>query len=648
MAPYLVGPIPGVVPFTQYLVALMHRTITRLTGSLTRSTSPVIIPALRVRFLAAVVVFLLAGQFSAADEASTGSSKNLDGSGRPNVVIVMTDDQGYGDLSCHGNPILKTPNLDQLHSQSLRLVDYHVSPTCSPTRAAFLTGHWTNRAGAWHTIAGRSLLRADETTLADLFQSAGYTTGMFGKWHLGDNYPFRPTDRGFDEVMCHGGGGVGQTPDFWNNAYFDGTYFHNNEPTPVNGFCTDVFFDYATEFITESIEEDKPFLAYVATNAAHGPMHSPPEDAAPYQELGTNVANFFGMIANLDRNVGELRELLEEKGAAENTIFIYTTDNGTAAGGKVFNSGMKGFKGSPYEGGHRVPFFVHWPAGNLAPAADIETLTAHVDVVPTLLDLCGVGAPEQLKFDGTSLAAILRGESVAELDERLLITDSQRVLMPEKWRNSSVMSSQYRLVNRKELYDLTSDPGQQNNVASDHPEVVEKMRRFYDSWWSELEPSFAEFESIVLGHPAENPVRLTCHDWLTAGATPWNQASIRKSAKPKKNFGFWSVDVVEAGQYTVSLRRWPAETGVAIDASIPPGDPVPGANAYRTTPGKALPITSASLMIADVNESLSVTPGQQQAVFTVTLPQGQAELRAAFQTDDGDNHGAYYVSVEKL
>ncbi|MEM9586713.1 MAG: sulfatase-like hydrolase/transferase, partial [Planctomycetota bacterium] len=189
---------------------------------------------------------------------------------KPNVVIVITDDQGYGDLSCTGNPVLKTPQIDALAAQSVRLLDYHVAPTCSPTRCAFLTGHWTNRTGVWHTIMGRSMLRENEVTMGQIFQDAGYATGMFGKWHLGDNYPYRPEDRGYQEVLRHGGGGVGQTPDYWDNAYFDGSYYRNGKPEKVTGFCTDVFFDAASDFITKCGKEGKPFLAYLATNAPHG------------------------------------------------------------------------------------------------------------------------------------------------------------------------------------------------------------------------------------------------------------------------------------------------------------------------------------------------------------------------------------------
>ena len=282
---------------------------------------------------------------------------------RPNVVLIVTDDQGYGDLSCHGNPVLKTPEIDKLYAESVRLTDFHVAPTCSPSRATLMTGRHKLRTGVWHTIQGRNMLRPDETTMANVFQNAGYKTGFFGKWHLGDNYPLRPEDRGFGHVVCHRGGGVGQTPDFWNNAYFEDTYFVNSKPKKFEGYCTDIWFDEAQSFIDENKQE--PFFAYIATNAPHGPFHSPLDSIEPYKDLEIQLANFFGMIANADENVGKMRSFLADKGLSENTIFVFMTDNGTVRGSKVFNAGMKGGKGSAYEGGHRVPCFIHWPAGNL-------------------------------------------------------------------------------------------------------------------------------------------------------------------------------------------------------------------------------------------------------------------------------------------
>ncbi|WP_436715289.1 arylsulfatase [Roseiconus lacunae] len=565
----------------------------------------------------------------------------------PNVVIVMTDDQGYGDLSCHGNPILKTPQLDQLYAESVRLTDYHVAPTCSPTRAAFLTGHWTNRTGVWHTIMGRSMLRENEVTLGDVFTDAGYATGMFGKWHLGDNYPYRPEDRGFSEVMRHGGGGVGQTPDHWDNAYFDGAYWHNSKVTPVKGFCTDVFFDYAKNFIRNSVENQKPFLAYIATNAPHGPMHSPPKYSKPYEDQSKHLANFYGMIANIDENVGQLRRLLDELDISENTIFIYTTDNGTSSGEKVFNAGMRGKKGSQYDGGHRVPFFVRWPSAGLADGRDVDTITSYVDIVPTLISMCQIDAPSDVKFDGVDISPLIF-DRATDWKDRYLITDSQRVKDPVKWKSSAVMSDRWRLCNGKELYDMNVDPGQKKDVAEANPEVVESMREFYEQWWAELEPSFSQSTAIGLGHPSDNPARLTSHDWITTRMTPWNQSQVRRALNGESNTGFWNVNVISDGRYRFRLRRWPDEVKGPISQPLPPGDPVPGDRAFRETPGKSVNAVKASLTIGEQTKSTSVAPDADEVIIEMDLKQQTTRMTAQFETADGEVFGSYFVYAEKL
>lgn len=566
----------------------------------------------------------------------------------PNIVLVITDDQGYGDLSCHGNPILKTPNLDALHSESVRLTDYHVAPTCAPTRSALITGHWTNRTGVWHTIMGRSMLRANEVTIATMLSRAGYATGMFGKWHLGDNYPYRPEDRGFQEVLRHGGGGVGQTPDYWDNAYFDGSYWHNGIPEPVKGFCTDVFFDYAINFIESKKDSDQPFFVYLCTNAPHGPMHAPEAASKPYESQGTGLANFYGMIANIDDNVGRMRTYLRENDLEENTIFIFTTDNGTSSGDKVFNDGMRGRKGSEYDGGHRVPFFMHWPGGGLTGGRNVDMITSYVDIVPTLLDLCGLEGPQSVKFDGVSIRSLLYNEDVSQWPDRMLVTDSQRVRDPIKWRKSSVMTDQYRLINGKELYDIKKDPSQRTDIAAKVPAVVERLRGFYDEWWAELEPTFAQTTEIYLGHPAANPVRMTCHDWIADGSTPWNQRSVRAGERRASNTGFWAVKVIESGEYEVELRRWPEEINHPIAASLPAGAPVPGARAFRTEPGAGFPAVKASLKLGGRELVKSFEVGATSVSFRLPLEPGTDELWAKFIDAEGNEMGAYYAYVRKL
>jgi arylsulfatase A-like enzyme len=298
---------------------------------------------------------------------------------RPNVILVMTDDQGYGDLGCHGNPVLKTAEIDKLHAESIRLTDFHVSPFCTPSRASLMTGHHAGRAGAFRTTGGRSALQTDEMTVGNLFADQGYATGMVGKWHLGDNAPHRPQDRGFQDVVWHRCGGIGQASDYWGNTYFDDTYERARPGSRVGkfekftGYCTDVFFREGLRFVEEN--KDTPFFLYLSLNAPHGPYRVPPKWAKPYQRKDVNNANFYGMIANIDYNMGVLRQKLDELGLAENTILIFMTDNGTSAGAKFqgldseairgYNAGMRGKKSSIYEGGHRVPFFIHWPKGGL-------------------------------------------------------------------------------------------------------------------------------------------------------------------------------------------------------------------------------------------------------------------------------------------
>ena len=568
---------------------------------------------------------------------------------KPNVVFVITDDQGYGDISAHGNPILETPATDALHAESVRLTDYHVTPTCAPTRGALMSGHYTNRAGPWHTIMGRSFLRVGELTFGDVFLDNGYATGMFGKWHLGDNYPYRPEDRGFSEVVRHGGGGVGQTPDFWDNSYFDDTYFHNGKPQKYKGYCTDVYFQEAQRFIEESVKKDKPFMAYICTNAPHSPFHCPEKYWKPYVEKGLSEreAIFFGMIANIDENVGAMREWLDKKGLAENTIFIFTTDNGTASGENIFSGGMRGKKGSEYDGGHRVPFFLHWPAGNLTEGRDVERLTAHIDILPTLIEMCGLNGPMDYSFDGRSLVPLIY-QTPTSWPDRIIITDSQRVRDPIKWRKSSTMTDRWRLINGTELYDVESDPEQETDVAKSNPETVKRLRDAYDRWWASISPGFAVDERVVLGNKADNPTQLTAHDWLTDNAlSPWHQGFIRGA---KQGSGYWAVRVKEAGTYKISLRRWPRELSRAINDDLAPGDPVPGLTAFRETPGKAIKATRATLNVADYYEEKTVKKGAEEVTFTMDLEPGDFKLRGNFITGkrEGEFVSAYYAVVERL
>lgn len=575
---------------------------------------------------------------------------------RPNVVLVLTDDQGYGDFSCHGNPVLKTPALDRLHAESIRLADFHVAPMCTPTRGQLMTGRDALANGAYCVCSGRTFLRRDLPTMAELFAAAGYRTGLFGKWHLGDNYPHRPNDRGFQEAVYHLGWGITSTPDFWNGDYFDDHFRHNGRIEPYRGYCTDVFFDEARAWLRQCALRREPFLLYLAPNAPHGPFYCPEEYKRPYQHLDADTAGFFGMIANLDENLARLDAALAEAGVRDNTILMVMNDNGGTGGIGVFNAGMRGAKASLYEGGHRAACFIRWPAGKLRAAGDVRELTDVRDVLPTLLDLCGV-KPDGARFDGVSLAPLLRGTEQPELAERILVVQFGGLVQsdPTRWE-SAVMWRQWRLVGGNELYDIQADPGQKHDLAGQQPEVLAKLRGHYEAWWAGVQPALGQFGAIGVGSERENPVCLTAMDWLAPKLTPASQPfDIRLAGRTEVKEGSlpggrpqpvlngpWNLQVERAGRYRISLRRWPAEAEAPIASGLPPYQGVDG-----TFPaGVALPIAAARVKIGPCDVRKPVGPGDQAATFEVQLPAGPAQLQTWFyDSRGGEICGAFYVEV---
>jgi arylsulfatase A-like enzyme len=605
------------------------------------------------RALAAVLAASIGSQLASPGAFARDAGKP----GKPNVILVLTDDQGYGDLSCHGNPVLKTPYLDKLHDESVRLTDFHVAPMCTPTRGELLTGRDALRNGAYCVCSGRTFIRKDIPTIAEIFAAAGYRTGIFGKWHLGDNYPHRPQDRGFQEAVYHLGWGITSTPDYWNNDYFDDTFRHNGRLQQYPGYCTDVWFAEADRWIKACRQRGEPFFAYLSTNAPHGPFFVPEKYREPYKHLDRDAAGFFGMIANLDENLARLDAMLEETGLRDDTILIFITDNGGTGGIKVYNAGMRGAKASLYEGGHRVPCFLRWPGGGLRPPGDLDALAHGQDLLPTLVDLCGLSRPEGTRLDGTSLAPLLKGRDQPELRERMLVVQygGLRQADPQKW-DAAVLWNQWRLVNGEELYDVKADPGQANNVAAGHPEVVRKMRRHYETWWAGLQPTLSEFVPITIGSDADNPTCLSSLDWLAPklviaaqpvdvrllGQFPVEEGSLPLGRPTPVLNSPWNVLVERDGQYEISLRRWPKEAGAAITAGLPAYQGVDG-----TFPeGKALPIVKARLKVGDVDVSKPVARDDKAATFTVRLGAGNTPLETWFYDGEGNEVcGAFYVDV---
>jgi arylsulfatase A-like enzyme len=536
---------------------------------------------------------------------------------KPNVIIVITDDQGYGDFGFTGNPAIQTPHIDHLRTEGTLLNDFHVDPTCAPTRSALMTGRYSDRVGVWHTVQGRNMLRRREVTMADVFAENGYATGLFGKWHLGDAYPYRPEDRGFQQTVYHHAGGVGQAPDYWGNDYFDDTYIVNGKPQRFQGFCTDIWFDEGMKFIQAN--KDQPFFAYISLNAPHKPLYCPLEYSDPYEgDPRVSYPEFYGMITNIDDNMAKLLDMLGAEGLAENTILVFMTDNGSASGmhhGHGYDGGMRGEKNSEYDGGHRVPFIIRWPDGQIEAGKTIDRLTAHFDILPTLIDLCGLNAPE-IEFDGSSLRELLYGDG-EDWPERALVVESQRVVDPIKWRKSSVMTEQWRLINGTELYNIESDPKQANDVASEYPEVLEQMRAKYDLFWEDVSQEHDLISYMVIGSDEAPIVTLSSHDWLLDQLPPWNQTHIINGDVAVESF--WALEAEQAGEYEISLRRWPVEADKGINDG---------------TYGKAYNYKQARLRIGDIDVTKDIPAGAKEVTFKVTLEQGVTELAPVFISDE--------------
>lgn len=436
---------------------------------------------------------------------------------KPNIILILSDDQGYGDLGRNGNTVIMTPNLDMLYDESLRFEDFHVSPTCAPTRCSIMTGRHEFKSGVSHTIYERERMSLQARTIPQTLKAAGYTTGIFGKWHLGDEDEYQPEKRGFDEVFVHGAGGIGQTypgscGDAPGNTYFSPAIMHNGQFEKTDGYCTDVFFGQAMRWI-ESVKGKQPFYVHITPNAPHGPLQCPEEYVKKYAgKAEGDAARFFGMITNIDDNVGRLMAKLKEWGIEKDTLVVFMNDNGGTAGVRVNNAGMRGQKGTAHNGGTRAMSLWHWP-DKLKPGS-CDRLTAHIDLFPTFAELAGAKVPEDLKkkLEGYSLLPLLENPTTEWHEERMLFTHVgrwNRGVAPEKYGDCSIRWKQYLQVREKGkwcLYDLKSDPGEKTDVADRHKDVVERLGKAYDAWWTEVLPCL-DNEQAYKTAPVINPFK---------------------------------------------------------------------------------------------------------------------------------------------
>jgi len=523
----------------------------------------------------------------------------------PNVLILITDDQGYGDLSLHGNPHLKTPHLDSIGQQGAQFTQFQVCPVCSPTRASLMTGRYNYRTGVVDTFLGRSMMYPDEVTMAEYLGKAGYRTGIFGKWHLGDNYPLRAIEHGFEEALVCKGGGVGQPSDPPGNTYFDPILHHNGKEEKYSGYCTDIFFRQAMAFIEKN--RRNPWFVYLPTNAPHDPLQIEEKYVEPFRGKGLDepTAKTYGMVANIDENVGRLIAKLRAMDLEQDTILIYVTDNGPQR--DRYNAGMRGRKGTVYQGGIRVPFFLRYP--RLVQAdTKIDRSAAHIDVLPTILEACGVNKTTGPKMDGRSLMPLLRRESASWTD-RTLFTQWHRGDVPELFRSCAARTQQYKMVNGKELYDLSADPAEKNEISEERPEIAARLRKETEAWYKDVSSTRGYAPPrIHVGTPHESPTVLTRQDWRGEKAG-WEPASI----------GHWEVHVSKGGKYQVTARL---------------ARPLQAEGAARLSFGKT-------------EERKAVTGGDSRCVFEgVTLEPGPARVEVVLESGGG-LVGPLYLDVKK-
>ena len=531
-----------------------------------------------------LLVYICTFAFSCQKPASTP----------PNIIFILTDDQGWGDISAHGNEVLQTPAMDQIKAEGASFQRFYVSPLCAPTRASFLTGKYHISTGTVSVSRGLERMRGQEVTIAELLRDAGYATGCFGKWHNGSNYPENPQGQGFQQF-------VGFSAGHWNN-YFDTRLEYNGAFKKSQGFITDVLTDESLRFIEAN--KQGPFFCYIPYNAPHGPFQVPDTYFDKYKEQGLEdrLAAIYGMVENLDDNIQRILDKLEELDLSENTMVIFATDNGP--NGQRYNGDMKGWKGRVDEGGVRVPFFVRWPQ-KIQAGKQVEIMGAHIDLLPTLMEIAGLPIPSDI--DGISLAPALL-QSQAQSTHRYVFThvNFMTELFPYP---GAIRDGRFVLTVKQEgdeLFDLFSDPGQQHNLISENPEIADSLKALYLQWFEQQSGTVTALPSIPAGHAEAGEVSLFpqeaqftdslqfkeghgwANDWLinwkTTADSIWWQLQVEDSLR----YRVWMEYTVPAADVgaQVLLRAGQEQLTVTIDRAHDPGylpspDRVPRIEVYE-------------------------------------------------------------------
>lgn len=521
------------------------------------------IPKLNTTLCFGLILFLISGHSLTAQKQTS----------KPNIILVLTDDQGWGDIGIHGNPHIQTPTLDRLAKNSVQLTDFYVSPVCAPTRASLMTGRYSLRTGVRDTYNGGAIMAAEEYTLAEMLKDNGYSTAIFGKWHLGDNYPTRPMDQGFEESLVHLGGGIGQPGDYLNYHKGDSSYFNpvllkNGEPTPTNGYCSDVYTDAAIDFISNNNAD--PFFIYLSYNAPHTPLQLPQsyydmykdvdpssgfeEDLKPEMSEADKEAarKVYGMVTNIDDNIKRVMTTLNENKLADNTLVIFMTDNGPQQ--RRYIGGLRGKKGQVYQGGIKVPCYFHFPARFPADNT-IDFPTAHIDILPTISALCGIDQPETTKVDGINLLDYCtKPDEQNQPDDRSLFFYWHRRNIA-LYHNMAVQKGPYKLVANGdyqgdeaafELFNLEWDKAEKKNRATEWLDIKNELHRELDDFYYEMinEPHLTNAPAAVIGTSHENPLILNRNDAFGQEAI-WAQDEV---------YGFWEVSNQTSGYYTLTFK----------------------------------------------------------------------------------------------